>query len=145
MESRIEDLERRVAALEALLEAPTGSDDQNSVTFSGNATIRGRDIEYLWVRPSTYLMEKDWSKHISRLDALAHPVRGNLMRYLLQGPRTVSEIVDKQYVSSPGTAYHHLSALEAAGWLEKDVGGNWSVPIKRVIPLLAIISATEDH
>ena len=71
-------------------------------------------------------------------------MRGDILRHLLAGPATAVELVSDGIVSSTGTAYHHLHALQAAGWLTK-VGGAFAIPPARVVPLLAIITAAEAH
>ena len=54
------------------------------------------------------------------------------------------ELVESDLVSSTGTAYHHLKELQAAGWVHKK-GGVFEIPPARVIPLMAIVIAGEDH
>lgn len=53
-------------------------------------------------------------------------------------------LVEDGIVSSSGTGYHHLQALTAAGWIEKNKG-SFCIKSVRAIPLLTVITATEDH
>ena len=146
MEERLNELEARVTALEQLLSTDSiPTDDEPLIAFKGDANVGDNYYTYEWIRPSSFLQEKDWEEHIFRLSALAHPVRGKLLQELLNGPVSVNEIVDKQLATSAGAAYHHLSALAAAGWVTKDTHGTWSIRSSRAIPLLTIIAATEDH
>ncbi|MCT1425702.1 ArsR/SmtB family transcription factor [Corynebacterium sanguinis] len=155
----IADLERRVAALEARLEpenpqpaalalidslkANTDLVD-GAVTFGGVVDTGGRHYEYEWTRPTHWVTDSEWEEEISRLSALANPLRGEIMRRLLTSPATVTELVEEHIASSPGTAYHHLSALQAAGWVTKH-DGSFAIPPARVVPLMAIITACEAH
>lgn len=156
---RITDLERRVAQLEAhikppehqppalaLIEAIKRNDDlvDGAVTFGGAVDTGLGHYEYEWSRPTHWITDSPWEDEIARLSALAHPVRGEIMRRLLDAPATVAELVSEGIVSSTGTAYHHLSGLHAAGWVTKHDGG-YTIPAARVIPLMAIITASEAH
>lgn len=162
VESRLGDLEARVARLEGqsstspqpasqepnywLVDALTPSTQlpDGSVIFGGNIALGKRNYTYQWQRPTTAIIDQDWSENIERLAALDHPVRGEILRRLLAAPATAAELVNEDIVSSTGTAYHHLSALTSAGWTAK-ASGEYSIRPARVIPLLAIITASEDH
>ena len=71
-------------------------------------------------------------------------MRGEILRRLLSSPATATELVEEEIVTSTGTAYHHLSALTNGGWTTK-TNGEYSIRAARVIPLLTIITASEDH
>lgn len=151
LEKRIEALERRVAALEE--QPPTGSlwlvdglasqgdIPGGSVAFGG--TVDG--LVYQWHRPADTLKDEAWDTSFERLEALAHPARGVILRYLLDTPATVVDLVEAGIVSSAGSGYHHLGALAAGGWVTKSAGGQYHVRDSRVIPLFTIIAAAEDH
>jgi len=156
---RIADLERRVADLEArlqpdnsrptpsaLLAALKANKDlvDGAVAFGGVVDTGGHHYEYEWTRPTHWVTDSEWEEEISRLSALAHPLRGDIMRRLLSAPATVAELVDEHIASSPGTAYHHVSALQAGGWVTKH-DGSFAIPPARVVPLMAIITACEAH
>lgn len=157
---RLKALESRVAALES---SPTSSssgdfwvvdqiqcsnssdhDHHGSVVFGGAVTLDGREYAYQWERSADYLTGREWNEYIHRIAAIAHPVRGAILRRLLVAPATVAELVDEALVSSTGTAYHHIAALQSAGWIAK-LDGRYEVRHSRVIPLLTIIAAGEDH
>ena len=122
-----------------------GDFPDGSVIFGGDVSIGGRQAAYQWHRPTHFLVDEPWEDNLDRLGALAHPVRGAILRRLLAAPATVTELVDEHVVSSSGTAYHHLGALQAGGWVAKESGGRHCVRTARVIPLLTIIAASEDH
>ena len=115
-----------------------------SVIFGGNINVGKRAYAYQWQRPTTFVTDEEWTENLERLSALAHPVRGEILRRLLAAPATAAELVEENIVSSTGTAYHHLSALTHAGWTTK-YGGEYAIRPARVIPLLTIITASEDH
>ncbi|MDO5511876.1 helix-turn-helix transcriptional regulator [Corynebacterium sp.] len=152
IDARLTAIEQRLAALEGAPTDRTLSGDlwvldniDDSVIFAGDVHTGAGVAKYQWHRPTELLLDTDWAPHLERLAALAHPVRGAILRRLLDAPATVTELVDDALVTSTGTAYHHLGALQAGGWISKGAGGRWSVRTTRVIPLLTIIAATEDH
>lgn len=156
LEVRLAAVEERLAALEG---ASTGASEStgtsgdlwaldhltDSVVFAGDVRTGASHAQYQWQRPTRMLLDEPWDAHLERLAALAHPVRGAVLRRLLDSPATVADLVDEQLATSTGTAYHHLGALQAGGWITKEAGGRWSVRTARVVPLLAVIAATEDH
>lgn len=162
LESRVSDLEARVAKLENPTTIPAGASadesrmwladalepsrelPEGSVIFGGNLTIGESSYVYQWQRPTEEVTHGDWSENLDRLAALAHPVRGDILRRLLSAPATATELVEEEIVTSTGTAYHHLSALNSAGWITK-AGGKYTLRPARVVPLLTIITASEAH
>lgn len=130
----------------ALIEAINRNDElvDGVVTFGGAVDTGIGHYEYEWSRPTHWVTDSPCEDEISRLSALAHPQRGEILRRLLGAPATVAELVSGDIVSSTGTAYHHLGALQAAGWVTKHDGG-YAIPPARVIPLLVIITAYEAH
>lgn len=166
VEARLIELEARVAALEGRAK-PTDADPASttressaywlvdtlapneqlpdgSVIFGGNINVGKRTYAYQWQRPTNFITDEEWTENLERLSALAHPVRGEILRRLLAAPASAAELVEEDIVSSTGTAYHHLSALTHAGWTTKS-GGEYAIRPPRVIPLLTIIIASEDH
>lgn len=163
-ESRFAALEDRLAALEDAAglpnhspEAPTGQYwvldglrqgpdiPDGSVIFAGAVEVGQESFSYQWQRPTKFLLDAPWDDQLTRLGALAHPVRGEILRRLLASPATIAELVDEEVVTSTGTGYHHVGALQAAGWVHKAAGGAFAVKPARVVPLLTIIAAAEDH
>lgn len=144
LESRLVDLEARVAALEGAAPAETDDPIDGAVTFGGRVALGSGDYEYQWTRPTHFISDNAWDEQIARIAALAHPVRGEILRHLLSEPATAAELVAAELVSSPGTAYHHLKELQAAGWVTK-TGGAYAIPPARVIPLMTVMIAAEAH
>ena len=160
-EERLAALEARVEALENSVSTPTEAHGfwvvdtlhtqrnempEGSVIFGGDLDVAGGNYSYQWQRPYNALVDSEmWAASFERLSALAHPVRGEILHRLLQSPAQVSELIDEEIVTSPSTAYHHLSALSHAGWIKKSGSGIYEIAPARVIPLLTIISASENH
>ncbi|QGU01809.1 Helix-turn-helix domain protein [Corynebacterium kalinowskii] len=139
LEQRIDALERRLAALEA--QQP--SLENGIISFQGDVLLEGRAYQYAWTRPADHLTGDAFFESLERVSALAHPIRHAILARLLEGPASVNDLVDSG-ISSSGTAYHHLSALQSAGWVRK-IHGTFEIPPARVIPLLTIIAASEDN
>ncbi len=118
--------------------------DHGSVVFGGSVSLGDRQYAYQWERSTDYLVNRDWDEYTERVAAIAHPVRGAILRRLLSAPATVAELVEESIVSSTGTAYHHIGALHSAGWIAK-LNGHYEVRPSRVIPLLTIIASGEEH
>lgn len=114
------------------------------VCFAGSVDVGSGHWEYQWERPTQAVRDLDWASGAERLAALAHPLRLAIMRLLVDGERTVAQLVDELELASTGVAYHHLNQLQGEGWVTSPRRGVWSVPGSRVVPLLIIITATEE-
>lgn len=141
---RVRALEERVDALEGATSSPDGSEATGSVCYRGEVNIGGATYIYEWERPTGHLTDAPWDEAMTYLAATAHPVRGRILQHLLHHPASVAELVEAGIVTSTGTGYHHLSALQSAGWIQKDSRGHHSIRPKRVVALLAIILAMEE-
>ena len=100
IETRLSDLEARVTALEqtASLEPTTlpASDDKThhgTVTFKGDVELPTGTYSYEWIRPAAWIADQPWDDAMDRIAALAHPVRGAILRHLLATPASVTELV----------------------------------------------------
>lgn len=149
IEARLSDLEARIDALEQASlpqspEFPTDSNHDGTVSFAGDITLPTGTYTYAWARPTAWITDQPWDDAIARIAALAHPVRGAILRHLLAAPASVTELVESDLVSSTGTAYHHLKELQAAGWVHKQ-DGVFKIPPARIVPLMAMVIAGEDH
>lgn len=152
VEDRLTAFECRVAELEqAIFTQPDpslagspGPDSDGTVSFGGDVTLPSGTYKYEWIRPVTWVSDHSWDDAMYRIAALAHPVRGAILRHLLATPASVNELVESGLISSTGTAYHHLKELQAAGWVTKKSGA-FEIPAARVVPLMAIVIAGEDH
>ncbi|WP_081598596.1 winged helix-turn-helix domain-containing protein [Corynebacterium durum] len=121
------------------------ADNTGAVMFAGHVTTSEQEAMYQWTRPTDFFLTTSWDDPMTRLTALAHPVRGTILRTLLDAPATAAQLAEKNVVTSTGTAYHHLNALMAAGWISKKPTGEFSIRTSRIVPLLTILACCEDH
>lgn len=128
-------------ALNALIE---NVPDPGGVVFAGSVDLPAGPVRYQWARPTEHLVASDWSDRAERAAALGHPLRLSILRLLLDGERTVAQLVDELSLGSTGVAYHHLNLLQASGWVTSPQRGTWSIPPSRIIPLLTIVIALEE-
>lgn len=124
-------------ALQDRLPAPGG------VVYAGSVDVGLGHVDYQWGRPTGHLLESDWAEHAETVASLGHPLRLAILRLLLDAEHTVAQLVDELELASTGVAYHHLSALQSGGWVVSPRRGTWTIPVSRVVPLLAIITALE--
>jgi Helix-turn-helix domain len=166
---RVVDLERRLAALEALgSPRATAADPQeargagvldperfwalaglqerigagSAVLFTGSVTLPGEKA-YVWQQgiDAKQLLDADWDQAADALAALGHPIRLKLLQEVLNGASTTAEIGTTEGLGTTGQLYHHLRQLVAAGWLSSVGRGRYEVPAGRVVPLLVTIAA----
>ena len=121
------------------------ADNTGAVMFAGHITTSEQEAMYQWTRPTDFFLATSWDDPMTRLTALAHPVRGTILRTLLDAPATAAQLAEKNVVTSTGTAYHHLNALMSAGWISKKPTGEFSIRTSRIVPLLTILACCEDH
>ena len=132
-------------ALTELSSRNNTADNTGAVMFAGHVTTSEQEAMYQWTRPTDFFLTSSWDDPMTRLTALAHPVRGTILRTLLDAPATAAQLAEKNVVTSTGTAYHHLNALMSAGWISKKPTGEFSIRLSRIVPLLTILACCEDH
>ena len=132
-------------ALTELSSRNNTADNTGAVMFAGHVTTSEQEAMYQWTRPTDFFLTTSWDDPMTRLTALAHPVRGTILRTLLDAPATAAQLAENNAVTSTGTAYHHLNALMAAGWISKKPTGDFSIRVSRIVPLLTILACCEDH
>lgn len=142
--SRLQRLEDRVGKLEGNAPPSAASDAGGTVGYQGDVTLSEATYAYAWERPTAHLIEGSWDEAMTHLAATAHPVRGRILQHLLHHAATVADLVEAGIVTSTGTGYHHLAALQSAGWIQKDSQGRHAIKAKRVVALLTIILALEE-
>lgn len=167
--SRLEDLERRVGALEVMLlaadKAPSaplsdlGQLDElrhregpryvrgelrGAITYAGSARLGDSDV--LWAGehglPEVWDLEPAGLARL--LAALGHPARLALVRALLAGERTSQELQEIIGSGSAGQLYHHLKDLIAAGVVDQAARSRYRIAPGRIVPLLVILAAAGD-
>lgn len=169
MSDRLENLEQRMAVLEQRFsEAPHPvpqsplwaldmlrqrlAGTSGGVLFAGawqpeESGTKGRApaVEWQYGHSVDDLLERDWGEAASPLAALGHPVRLELLKQVLIGTTATRDLVETAGLGTSGQLHHHLRVLVAAGWLRQRHRGDYEVPGGRLIPLLTIIVAAEDH
>jgi hypothetical protein len=113
------------------------------VLFTGAVKLPpGEQAVWQWTETTADSLDSDWSHVAQRLSALAHPVRIELLRHILRGVRSSSELAQLDLMGTAGQLYHHLNQLTATGWLQQTARERYAVPAQRVVPLLVVLSAS---
>lgn len=125
--------------LRARVEDPAGA-----VLFTGTVELQPGE-PHAWQQGATTasLLESDWAELVPTLDALAHPVRLQLLRLVATGTRRTADLGAAEGLGTSGQLHHHLRQLVAAGWLRSAGRGSYEVPATRVVPLLTILTAAQ--
>jgi len=113
------------------------------VMIVGSLTLpTGAPVAWQEGAPTAGLLESDWSEHAAAFQALAHPVRLELLRRILTGTTTTAELAGIDSLGTTGQLHHHLRQLVAAGWVRQSGRGIYEVPAARVVPLLSSVLGT---
>lgn len=114
------------------------------VMLVGAATLpSGEAVAWQQSAGTAGLCEVSWEDRAQVLAALAHPVRVELLRHVLNGVRTTAALAGMESLGTTGQLHHHLRQLLAAGWLRQQGRGSYEVPAARIVPLLACMVAGE--
>ncbi|MEV0078020.1 helix-turn-helix domain-containing protein [Nocardia neocaledoniensis] len=160
---RLEELERRVAALEDAL--PEGGDGQQlpwavarlrqefdaaavrngGVLMAGALHLpTGERFDWQAQFPIDTIVGEEWTTEVANcLAALANPVRLRLLREIVYGRRTAADLAAISELGSSADIYQHLRQLAAVGWLQTAGLGRFEVPEGRLIPLLAALASAQ--
>ncbi|WP_016694812.1 ArsR/SmtB family transcription factor [Rhodococcus rhodochrous] len=152
-EARLADLERRVRILEGDATRPGAGDGPGgagpvaagtgSVTYGGAVSLHGNvrwNIEY----DAGASLALDPVPVAAVLDALGNPARLAIVRTLLRGPATATELQEATDLTSTGRLYHHLRALSAARVVEQESRNRYRIAPEKVVPLLVLTVAAAD-
>jgi len=166
LERRLTELERRLAALESTpapplaASAPAGDDfwaleglktrlsdepgaGDGEVLYTGAVRLpTGAQYEWQHGLLTEHLLEIDWADAAETFAALGHAMRLRLLREILGGRHTATELAGLDDVGTSGQIYHHLRQLTAAGWLRQAGRGRYEIPEGRVVPLLVALATT---
>ncbi|MCR8692492.1 MULTISPECIES: helix-turn-helix transcriptional regulator [Rhodococcus] len=152
-EARLADLERRVRILEGDATRPGAGDGPGGagpvaagtgfVTYGGAVSLHGNvrwNIEY----DAGASLALDPVPVAAVLDALGNPARLAIVRTLLRGPATATELQEATDLTSTGRLYHHLRALSAARVVEQESRNRYRIAPEKVVPLLVLTVAAAD-
>ncbi|MBV7435603.1 helix-turn-helix domain-containing protein [Cardiobacteriaceae bacterium TAE3-ERU3] len=128
------------------LQQQTADAAQGAVMFSGyyrqNAGSKN-EAEWQYTVENSELLASDWASLAEPLAALSHPVRLSLLQGIFQGETTAANLAAQLGLGSTGQVYHHLNALQSAGWIRRTVAEGYNVPAERMIALLVILLAAQ--
>lgn len=169
--ARLDELERRVAALEGAAAGAAGarpvppSDqpwavdvlrerrgtpyEEGSVSggllYAGYLRTPGSGLVAWQVeRPLPPALKTTWEVAAAVLAALGHPLRLEIVRHLLLGARTSQDLQQLPGLGSTGRLYHHLRELLASGLVESRRRNHYAVPPAKVVPCLVAIAAAAE-
>lgn len=116
----------------------------DGVVFAGVAELPGGGtIRWQYGLPTPTVLGQTWDEAAPVLAALGSPVRLRLLHAVLEGRGRTAELAELPDVGSTGSLYHHLRELVAAGWLSPAGKAAHRIPGERIVPLLAILVATD--
>jgi DNA-binding transcriptional ArsR family regulator len=169
MMTRLEDLERRVGALEANSPAagavePAPLADlraldelrhrdgpryvrgrmRGAVSYAGSARLDDEEVLWAGEHGLAQIWDLDLAEVARLLAALGHPARLALVRALLVGERSSQELQEVIGSGSAGQLYHHLKDLLAAGVVDQAGRSRYRISASRIVPLLVIFAAAGD-
>ena len=109
--------------------------------YVGDVTLPGGGrLAWQQQRSTEALLQADWAGLQPVIAALAHPVRLAILRACLDAERTPADLMALDGMGTTGQLFHHLKALQAAGWLRSLQRGHYQVPGERAVPLLALLA-----
>ncbi len=112
------------------------------VAYGGLVTVpTGEQYLWQWQAGGKDLFARDWTAVDRVLAALGHPVRLTILKALLEGKQAKADLERIEGLGTTGQLYHHLKALEEAGWVRSLERGVYGVPAERIVPLLTILLA----
>lgn len=109
-----------------------------AVMMAGAVETAAGPVRWQYGLMADGLLSEDWSDLARPLEALGHPARIELVRQVMRGAHTTSELLQLEHLASSGQLYHHLRQLVSAGWLVSPRRGYYEVPAARVVPLLVL-------
>ncbi|MBU5423449.1 winged helix-turn-helix domain-containing protein [Cellulomonas hominis] len=127
-------------ALNALREVATG---RGAVLYTGTVTLDADPVEWQLGLPVDAILDRDWetSSAPTALAALGHPARLRFLQEIARGRDTVARLAELDGVGTTGQIYHHLSQLQAVGWVQQTRRGAYAIPPDRLVPLLTVVLA----
>lgn len=129
--------------LEARLHDAPSTED-GAVMLVGALTLpSGAPVSWQQTAGTSGQLEASWTDRASVFAALGHPVRLELLRHIVSGTHTTSELAGMDELGTTGQLHHHLRQLVSAGWVRQSGRGSYEVPAARIVPLLACLLGAE--
>lgn len=121
----------------------SGDGEDGAIYYSGQ--FRHDQTNYKWdVQEQSVpaLLNQDSEKMAKVLAALGNKQRLDILRSLVKGPQSGTELVERLHMGTTGQLYHHIKALMGADLLsQEERGGEYSLPVHRVLPVLLLLAA----
>ncbi len=138
---------RRVG--EELASAARASDSAGILSYSGYYERSGPEGRgrALWVderRTTDELFSQDDERVARLLSALGHRQRAAIIRELLGGPASATELVERLGMGTTGQVYHHLNALLAADLVTQIERGRYRLRGRRIPALMLLMAGVRD-
>ncbi|MFF2085898.1 ArsR/SmtB family transcription factor [Nocardia sp. NPDC058176] len=159
---RIEELERRVAALESARpegesaglpwavtrlrhEFDDAGERNGGVLLAGALQLpTGERVDWQAQYATDAIVGDIWTIEAANcLAVLANPVRLRLLREIVYGRRTAADLAAIEELGTSADIYQHLRQLAAVGWLQTAGLGRFEVPEGRLVPLLAALASAQ--
>lgn len=157
---RIEELERRVAALENTRtegaelewavsrlrqEFDEAGERNGGVLLAGALQLpTGERVDWQAQYATDAIVGDIWTIEAANcLAVLANPVRLRLLREIVYGRRTAADLAAIAELGTSAEIYQHLRQLAAVGWLQTAGLGRFEVPEGRLVPLLAALASAQ--
>lgn len=117
--------------------------DRGAVLYAGTVELSS-GAQYVWQRQDSTraLTEQNWHDLADTLAALGHPLRLSILKHALGQDRSTQDFMALPDMGTTGQLFHHIKTLQDTGWLRSVQRGLYGVPGERVVPLLAILTAT---
>jgi ArsR family transcriptional regulator, arsenate/arsenite/antimonite-responsive transcriptional repressor len=153
LEERLEEVLRRLAAVEAaaippppgpVAEEPThieGVDVQGSMAYSGWVRAGKVRLRIRFEEDLSSALEADPEILSRAFSAMGSPFRILIIRALLAGPRTSHELQEELRVGAVGQLYHHLKELLAAGLIVQRRRSLYAIREEVVMPVCLLLGA----
>lgn len=124
--------------------ADIASESGGAVMLVGSLTLPGgAPVAWQQGADAAGLLDADWSDRAAVFGALAHPVRIELLRHMLNGVQATADLAAIDGLGTTGQLHHHLRQLVAAGWVRQSGRGSYEIPAARIVPLLACVVGVE--
>lgn len=95
-------------------------------------------------RPVKAILGGPITQYAHMLAAIGHPQRLNILLMLLEEPATANDVVSELSLGTTGAAYHHLNVLQAAGFVEQQHRGIFTIVPQRIPALLTILASLSN-
>lgn len=116
---------------------------RGAVLYTGTVTLDADPVEWQLGLTVDAILDRDWqtSSAPSALAALGHPARLRFLQEIARGRDTVARLAELDGIGTTGQVYHHLTQLQAAGWVQQTRRGTYAIPPDRLVPLLTVVLA----